>query len=98
MTKLAFPGLQFNGFSLSRGQLLNVSLLGVGLVIPPWDITILSALTFWQPFIIFDSDWVVNALAGAFLAIPKAVWDYLTGTLQKQVEDYYKAHPEEKPK
>ena len=98
MTQLAFPGLKFNGMSLTRGQLLNVSLLGVGLVIPPWDITLIPALTFWEPFIIFDSDWVVNALAGAFTAIPKAVWDYFNKTMQAQVDEYYKAHPERKPK
>ncbi len=98
MTQLAFPGLKFNGLSLTRGQLLDVSLLGVGLVIPPWDITLVPELTFWEPFIIFDSDWIMNALSDAFMAIPKAVWDYFTNVVEFQIEEYFKVHPERKPK
>jgi hypothetical protein len=94
MTQMWFPGLTFNGAALVRGQLLDVSLLGVGIVIPPWDITLLPAITFWDSFLIFDSDWVVNALSGALLAIPKAVWDYLMNAMQAQVDEYKKAHPE----
>lgn len=40
--------------ALERGQLLDVSLFGVGLVIPPWDFTL------------FDTDWIVNGVSGLF--------------------------------
>lgn len=39
---------------LTRGQLLNVKLLGVGLTIPPVDLTL------------FDTDWIVHGVEGLF--------------------------------
>ena len=38
----------------TRGQLLDVTLLGVSLVIPPGDFTL------------FDTDWIINGISGLF--------------------------------
>jgi len=92
MVQLWFPGLKFNGAKLTRGQLLDVSLFGVGLVIPPWDITFLPAVEFWKPFLIFDSDWVVKPITDLVDAIPKAVWNLAKGTLDGWAEAFYKKH------
>ena len=94
MVQLWFPGLSFGGWWIQRGQFLDVSLLGVQIVVPPDAMQILPWFKIWDAFLLFDSDWIVNALAGAFLAIPKAVWDYLMNAMQAQVDEYKKAHPE----
>lgn len=98
MVQLWFPGLTFNGFAITRGQLLDVTLLGLGLVIPPTDMTLLPKMTLWEPFLAFDSDWVVTPLNAAIVGIPKMLVDFVTGQLQSEVEEYYKRHPERKPK
>jgi len=97
MAQLWFPGLKFNGLSLTRGQLLDVSLLGVGLVIPPWDIELLPPHTFWEPFVAFDSDWVVVPLNEAIANIPTLLVDFVTGRVQEEISKYYEEHPERKP-
>jgi hypothetical protein len=97
MVQLWFPGLKFNGFTLTRGTLLDVSLFGVGLVIPPWDITLLPELTFWETFIIFDTDWITAPIGDAIATIPKLLIDFITGRLEEETKAYYEAHPERKP-
>jgi len=92
MVQLWFPGLTFNGAALTRGQLLDVWLFGIELAIPPLDITLVPAITFWEPFLLFDTDWVVTALNDAFTAIPQAVWDFAKGTLDGWAEVFYKEH------
>jgi hypothetical protein len=94
MTQLWFPGLKFNGIKLSRGQLLDISLMGVGLVIPPVNLTLLPAFTIWEPFIIFDSDWVVAPLTTAIAGIPKLFIDFITGRIEEEAEKYRREHPE----
>lgn len=98
MTQLWFPGLTFNGLTITRGQLLNVSLLGIGLVIPPIDLKILPAVTFWEPFLLIDSDWIVKPLSEGIAAIPKALIDFVSSTLEDETKKYYEEHPERKPK
>ena len=96
--QIKFPAIWFPAFKLSRGQLLDVSLLGVGLVIPPWDVSFWDAVQLTAEFVIFDTDAIGQALAGAFAAIPNAVWNYLHTYIQAQIDEYYKAHPERKQK
>lgn len=92
MVQIWFPGLKFNGAALTRGQLLDVTLLGVGLVIPPWDITFLPAVEFWKPFLIFDSNWVVKPITDALAAIPKAIFDAAKGILDGWAAAFYESH------
>jgi len=97
MVQIWFPGLKFNGARLTAGQLLDVWLLGINLKIPPWDIEILPPMTFWEPFLIFDSDWIVGSIAGLVTGIPAGVWGWMQKWIQEQIDEYYKAHPERKP-
>jgi len=92
MVQLWFPGLSFGGWWIQRGQFLDVSLLGVQIVVPPDAMQILPWFKIWDAFLLFDSDWIVNALAGAFLAIPNAVWGFLQSFLSGEVSTYYKTH------
>jgi len=92
MVQLWFPGLKFNGLRIDRGQFLDVSLLGVGLQIPPWDMGILPVITFWEPFLIFDSDWVVAPVAAAINAIPNAVWGAGKAILDGWAAAFYEKH------
>jgi len=79
--KVTFPAFTLPGFKLSKGQLLNVSLLGVGLVIPPVDITFWPEIKAWNSFVIFDLDWILNPIASWLTWIPGAVADTLKGLL-----------------
>jgi len=92
MVQLWFPGLKFGGAKIVAGALLNVSLLGVSLKIPPWDLTLLPAIEFWKSFLIFDSDWVVKPVADLVNAIPQAVWNLAQGTLDSWAAAFYEKH------
>lgn len=98
MVQLWFPGLKFNGLKLTRGQLLNVSLMGIGLVIPPFDLELIPPIELWETFVIFDSDWVTVPLTTAIEGIPKLLIDFLTGRLDEEIKKFYEEHPERKPK
>jgi len=92
MVQLWFPGLKFNGAALKAGQLCDVSLLGVGIKIPPWDITFLPAVEFWKPFLIFDSDWIIKPVTALVTGIPAAVWNAAKGTLDSWAATFYEKH------
>ena len=91
MVKIYFPALVFPAFKFKRGQLLNVNLLGVGLVIPPFNITFWNAVTLSPKRLLFDTNWIVNALLAPIIAIPMAVWSLLESVLDEWVEEYYAA-------
>jgi len=92
MVQIWFPGLRFNGLRIDKGQLLDVNLLSVQLSIPPWDMQIIPAITFWEPFLIFDGDWIVSALSGWLTAMPKWVWDFAKTAVDSWADAFYKAH------
>lgn len=94
MVKVQFPGLTLPGFKLTRGQLLNVSLIGVGLVIPPVDITFWPETRILEPFTLFDTDDITGALLAPINAVPKAIWDLAKSKLDDMARDYYERHPE----
>jgi len=92
MVQLWFPGLRLNEVKITRGQFLNISLLGVGIVVPPWDITLLPAVSFWEPFLLIDTDWWGKIIGDAVATIPKLVWDYAKGVLDSWAKAFYEAH------
>lgn len=93
---IVFPALAVPAFTLARGQLLNVTLLGVGLVIPPRDITFWERTLLTPEFVLFNINSLVNAIVTPLNAIPQAVWNFATSWLEQQINEYYKLHPEEK--
>jgi len=93
---IRFPGLKLPAFKLTRGQLLNVHLLGVGLVIPPFDITFWAETTLLQPFTLFKTEDITTGLLTPINAIPEAVWTLAKSTLDSLAKDYYERHPEAK--
>lgn len=95
MTKIQLPSLKLPGFQIARGSLLNIALLGKGLIIPPWDITFWKPVTIWEDFDIFNTDWIVEALTKPLEATAKLVWTIFEDTLNKWAEDYYETHKEE---
>lgn len=95
MTKITFPKMAIPAFKLTAGQLCNKVLLVVPIVIPPNDITFWDEIVLMQETTIWDSDWIVTALTGAFTAIPNAVWALFKGTLDDMADQYYKDHPKE---
>jgi len=56
--KIEMPALCFPGFTIRKGLLCWVNILGVDLIIPPWDIVIWEPFCLWQAFTIFDSAWI----------------------------------------
>jgi len=98
MPEVKFPGITIPAFKLTKGQLLNVGVLGVGLVIPPFDMTFWEATTILQPFTLFNTDDIAKPVATLINAIPQAVWTFATTWLEQQIKDYYDKHPEARTK
>lgn len=95
MTKIQIPGISIGPITLNRGQLLDIWLLTVHVIIPPISIQLIPRITLWEPFILFDTDDIANAIIGALGAIPNAVWSFVTTWLEQQANEYEKTHPEE---
>jgi len=98
MVEIKFPGLAIPAFRLTRGQLLNVNVLGVGLVIPPVDITFWPQTTILEPFTLFKTEDITAALLAPINAIPQAVWNLATTILEQQIKEFYEKHPEARRK
>lgn len=96
MTKVKFPAISFPAFKFTKGQLLNVNLLGVGFVIPPWDITFWEALQLTREHTLFNTDDIASAIVFPLEQIAEAVWALFKSTLDKMAADYYERHSEEK--
>jgi len=97
MVQIWFPSLAIPKLVIRRGFFLDVSIFGVGLVIPPSEIVLFPGAKIWDGFVLFDTDLIVKGVADLLGAIPKAVWDFAANWLQNEINAYYKAHPERKP-
>ena len=96
MVKVSFPSIWIPGFKIPKGWLLNITLLGVGLVIPPVDIVFWSAKKILSGFTLFDTGWIVDPIGSVMKGVPKAVWDLCKFTLDSWAADFYKRRREEK--
>ena len=93
--KVQFPAIIIPAFKIRAGQLLNVALFGVGLVIPPIDIIFWEEVKLTEAFTLFDTDDIVNAIVGQFTKVAELVWDLFESRLDKMAEDYYERHSED---
>jgi len=57
--RIEIPALCLPGFTIRKGLLCWVNILGVDVIIPPWDIVIWEPFCLWQAFTIFDSAWIL---------------------------------------
>ena len=71
MVEIKFPDIVIPAFKISKGRLLNVSLLGVGLVIPPLDITFWPYTKILSGFTLFNTDDITKPILDKIAAIPK---------------------------
>jgi len=82
--------------TVPAGCLLDVVLLGVHLKIPPFDIVLWKEpLKIWDSFVIFDTEWVVDALKPFFDAIPRLVWQFAKSELDRWAQEWYERHKKE---
>lgn len=95
MVEIWFPGITIPGFKLTRGQLLDVSLFGVGLVIPPFDIEFWKETTILGAFRLFETDDIAKAVIIPVAGIAEAVWSLFESKLDEMAHDYYERHKEE---
>jgi len=80
--RINFPGFTLPGFMIAEGQLLDITLLGVGIKIPPFDIVFWEEITFWEEFTIFDSEWVTEPVAGFIDSLRDTVASWFEGLWQ----------------
>jgi len=78
MVRVEFPGWYSPGFKIRKGALLWVTLLGIDVIIPPWDITFWTGFWAWRSFTIFDSDWVLTEAQ----KVIKPIVDGVTGFIK----------------
>ena len=95
MVEIKFPDIEIPAFKISKGQLLNVNLLGVGLVIPPGDITFWPETRILRGFTLFDTSDIVKGVGDLLGAVPEAVWNLARAKLDELAADYYERHSEE---
>jgi len=57
--RIEIPALCLPGFTIRKGLLCWVNILGIDVIIPPWDIVIWEPFCLWQTFTIFDSAWIL---------------------------------------
>jgi len=96
LVKVVIPAIWFPTIQINRGLLLNASLFGLSLVIPPVDIKLTDAFQLSQDIVLFDTDDIGRVVGDAVVGIPQAIFGVITPWLEAQVEQYYKDHPERK--
>jgi len=62
MTKITIPRLAIPAFALKAGQLLDISLFGVGVKVPPVDIQFWPEIQLLPETVVFNSEWVTTAI------------------------------------
>jgi len=87
--KVFFPEIKFPAFKLKAGQLLNVSLMGVGLIIPPWDLTFWDTTTLLPKFPLFDTDELFRPIMEAIEGVAQKVIELLWTPILNQLDEYY---------
>jgi len=89
MVAIWFPGLTIPRIRITAGQFLNITLLGVGIKVPPISMTILPRTVIWEGFKMFDTNDITNALLTPINAIPQAVWNLFKGKLDEMADEFY---------
>jgi len=56
--RIAIPRVVLPEFTIKRGLLLNISIFGIGLVVPPVDITFWKEMELIPEIVVFDSLWI----------------------------------------
>jgi len=87
--KIFFPAISFPEIKVKAGSFLNATLLGVGLVVPPWDLTILPSFTLIPKVELFDTDVLFRPIMEAIEGVAQKVIDLLWSPIQRQLEEYY---------
>jgi len=62
MTKITIPRLAIPAFALKTGQLLDISIFGVGIKVPPFDIQFWPEIQLLPETVVFDTEWVTTAI------------------------------------
>jgi len=64
MTKITIPRLAIPAFKLKAGQLLDISIFGVGIKVPPVDIQFWPEIQLLPETVVFDTEWVTTTIEG----------------------------------
>jgi hypothetical protein len=67
--QVKIPRASFGPVKIAKGSWLDISVAGVGIVIPPTDVTLIPEVTLWGEFLLFDTDWLVKPIADAFFSV-----------------------------
>jgi len=65
MTKITIPRLAIPAFKLKAGQLLDISIFGVGIKVPPVDIQFWPEIQLLPETVVFDPAWIWDVLGDA---------------------------------
>jgi len=89
--KITIPRLAIPALKIRRGQLLDISIMGIGIVVPPVDISFWPEIQLLPAMTVFDSEWIHDILdekVGWFGNIAAGVVDAATPTI---IEATFKA-------
>ena len=93
--KIAFPKLAIPPLVIPAGLLLNVNLLGLGLVIPPTDVQLWGEIVLLKEFVLFDTDDIAQALLGTIANVVEWAFRGLVDQLNEAAKRYYDEHGDE---
>jgi len=94
--KITIPRLAIPALKIRRGQLLNVSVMGVGVVVPPGDVQLWPEIQLLAETTVFDPDWITEIVKAMMPTIAEGVFKAVEPYLDKLAEDFYARRSKEK--
>jgi len=88
--------LAIPAFKIRRGQLLDISILGVGVVVPPFDIQFWPEIQLLPAITVFDPDWIADIVKGMMSTIAEGVFKAVEPYLDGLAVDFYARRGKEK--
>jgi len=82
--QLKIPRLAIPQLKISKGQLLDISIFGIGIKVPPFDITFWPEIELLPETVVFNSEWVTDTIYGMadwFGSIAAGVVDSMIPTI-----------------
>jgi len=94
--KVTIPRLAIPALKIGRGRLLDISIMGVGVVVPPSDIQLWPEVQLLPEITVFDPGWITDIVTGMMPAIAEGIFKLVEPHLDKMAEDFYARRGKEK--
>jgi len=87
--KITIPRLAIPALKITRGQFLDIDIVGIHLRVPPGDIQLWPEIQLLPEITVFDPDWITDIIKGMMPTIAEGVFKAVEPYLDKLAEDFY---------